>query len=807
MLSVNHGIYAQGNTEENQKKEITIESDSISIEYDQNTKTGVTKAHGHVVVDSNDSSKLTADKVEVLSSQTLSQLSALGNVKLISPKGSLATEKLTLNKSTVDNIENFEAIGRSTSIIKEYDAKIISTNPRGKKDMSYIESYDVYAEGLATGMQSKMHVKGEKMVKEQETYTFNRTQMSSCDILCPSIFTPWKISSSTVILNKTKQLVTLKNAFFKIYGVPILYVPYYKKSLEPKMIQVLPPSVELLSSQTGFKPRIIGNFKTPTSTTNVQLVPTIYGNFRTDPINLIRNFLASVPPTNNIISPNTTQTKTIADKSTIRNHTLGLVASHSSRQFNLELEAKYTQDFKPVYSSATNSTTLTDSRKNRYYAKINTTYEYNPETILGFKGWNISDPFFGRKYGGFEYVNYLKSNASIVHSNQSDSLFTIKTADYNHVVSLVDDNELPQVLPAIGYKVNKKNASFTTSYIAVSRSQGTQYNKITQNATIKSDQYKTSYGQVSDLKISADYDIYDMKNQEYSNSQTSQYHTRLVPNFDFKTSLPMIKSTSEHTLLLEPKMVAFYTPYRNQIYKTQDTTQDGTINYTLKDIYNLDSTAGFTNALNLFSRSRFSGTDVIDDGLRLAYGINITSKHKRKNQSINFSLGQRKNMMQTVDNINENSLDEYIGGFSFSNKNITFISSINANWKERSLNLMSNYIRFSLVENVTFGFNTLTGNANHLTQAGIKNDIRDISPFFTININSKYTITTSARNSLVTDTTANTKKRKWTSIYSSLTYSNNCILLGLSASVNNLIIQNSGQPKAQFGLVFELKGF
>ncbi|HXV78323.1 MAG TPA: putative LPS assembly protein LptD, partial [Candidatus Binatia bacterium] len=143
------------------------------------------------------------------------RIEAKGNVEIIRQPTTLKADEVQINRETKD----MEAKGQVS--LDDPNWKVISAESMEfnlEKETGEIQKGDVFIE------QNHVSISGQRLQKfTGQTYHIDKGFFTTC--LCESGATPWRISADEVDLTLGGTGI-IKDAYFYIYDVPVLYVPY-----------------------------------------------------------------------------------------------------------------------------------------------------------------------------------------------------------------------------------------------------------------------------------------------------------------------------------------------------------------------------------------------------------------------------------------------------------------------------------------------------------------------------------------------------------------------------------------------------
>ena len=135
--------------------------------------------------------------------------------------------------------------------------------------------------------------------------------------------------------------------------------------------------------------------------------------------------------------------------------------------------------------------------------------------------------------------------------------------------------------------------------------------------------------------------------------------SRTIPEAGVGCSYPLGRNLGSTTVVVEPLASAIATPYTK--YN--------------KDIINEDSPSSELNDANLFSESRYSGIDLVENTSRISYGLKTSAYYKDQlNTSILFGQMYREKPYDYIANTKEDRFSDYVSRLKFDFANRLILS-------------------------------------------------------------------------------------------------------------------------------------
>lgn len=205
----------------------------------------------------------------------------------------------------------------------------------------------------------------------------------------------------------------------------------------------------------------------------------------------------------------------------------------------------------------------------------------------------------------------------------------IETISFQSLTQQDTTSQIPFIAPSAHLHLLSKPTSFKGNFffngnvLNLERRKGRSIKRITSEGG-----WKTSWispvGTVTSLRLSGRGDFYDIRNFAFSGADKfSGTRGRFIPQADLQVKYPFLKSSAQGRFLLEPTSSVVLIPNNRNSSK----------------IPNEDSSIFELSDVNLFSPNRFAGLDKIDEWSRFNYGLKSAYYSKKIGHSELF-LGQ-----------------------------------------------------------------------------------------------------------------------------------------------------------------------
>ena len=422
---------------------------------------------------------------------------------------------------------------------------------------------------------------------------------------CP----PWVITSKKIVHDKKKRQIDYKNAWLKIYNVPVMYFP---KFFHPD------PTVD---RKTGFLiPQLNNSNKLGTSMT----LP--YFNVISDSADIT-------------FKPRIFSTDEILMQSEFRKKTKN--SSHII-DFSLNNDQSISNDTRTHFFSNSN---------------INLETKFLDEGSIFLKLEKISNDNYAAIYnleGTSPIINDTSTlESSFEFSGIKDDFYIDLSAEVYEKMNVHNSDKYEFVYP--NYSLSKLfnlDNRYLDNYEVISSGNQKKYS---------TNIYEVS--QVNDILISSNQfilgDIFETNfrslfknvNTKGKNSDTYKNKTQseILSNFLYDISLPLRKTEAKYTKFLTPKFSLRHSPNKT------------------KNIQDLDRQL---NIDNIFSLNRIGANDEIESGTSLAVGSEFLIKNENNSDIFSFDIGtvfrKEENKNLPSNSTLRNSQSDFVGGLSFS---------------------------------------------------------------------------------------------------------------------------------------------
>jgi len=556
-------FYAYG---ANAVKDKSYVIDADEVEYDDNTQTVIAKGHVEIF---RDDYTLKADKITY--NKDTKKAYAIGNVVMLSPNGDV----IKSDNIEVDNTLK-QAITELATARFDNDSKFTA------------EKVHYYYPNITI---------------------FKKVSYTPC-ALCEGKAPEWQIKSSKVSYEKQKNVSYLHNTF-EIYGVPVLYIPYF------------------VTSAPDAPPR--SGFLFPTQ----QKYKSIYGYGITVP------FYYRIAENKDLLySPIITTKKGVLHQAEFR---------HLMKNGSYKLDGNYIH---------TKNSSSINVPSHRYHVKGKMDYQFNDNWFMDAKLDRISDKSYLHNYWGHS-LNNLTSNASLHYVDKHD-YGSVETYSFQGLRSQDSKKTDPTILPLMNYHKEYFAPGgkyiFETNVANVARSHAVNSSRI----STKLGWDKTYYYNYQELSILRSFkmDMYHFKDKSDAEASSGVANNkkqviRAVPELEVLWKYPLVSKAAKNSFYLEPIMDLIVSPNNSKN----------------DEIVNEDSKAVEITDANLFSSNRYSGFDRVESGTRISYGA-FASGIIENGMEYNALIGQsyifKKNDDYGIESgMRDKNFSDYVGRTGF----------------------------------------------------------------------------------------------------------------------------------------------
>lgn len=517
---------------------------------------------------------------------------------------------------------------------------------------------------------------GKKLTNNERQTKVKSGSFTTCKLQNKDKCPPWILKADEINHDKQKKIIEYKNAWLSLYDMPVLYFPYFHHP---------DPTVK---RQSGF------------------LIPKF---------NNSSNLGSSIQiPYYNVLSGN--KDLTVSPRVFLNDK---FIFQSEYRQANLNSNAIFDQSFL-MTKNETTSHFFSNFRKN-----IDKDFlEINVETVSQknyLKKYDINSPLIDNKSSLNSYLSYEK--------NSGESYFFTSLEVFEDLTKPNNDS-FEYIYP--NYIYNKDFYTNDKSIEFYSRGYQKKYETNKYDGLIVNDLNLISSLNYTNNNLLNQYSI-NFKNVNSKGDNSDNFRdgsdNKLLAQYIFNTSLPLIKKQENFNSYFTPKLSFRFSPTDTRNLKKDDLRID---------------------YANLFSTNRISSDDTLEGGESLTLGTEFSLRDKSEIEKINFAVGQ-------VFRINEN--DDLPEVSSIGNKRSDVIGKIKF-FPNDLVNLNYSFSADKNVENLNYNFletnfsyNNFLTSFKYLKSENVIKDKSYISNTTKFNFNKKNSLSFSTNKNLEKDLT------------------------------------------------------
>ncbi len=561
---------------------------------------------------------LLADKVEYVGDDVDKKIIATGDVVAIQGNQKVIADfiEYDLNKDIL--------LAEGQVKILQRDGYIIDANKVILSDrLKFGSIYD-----FTILMPDKSTLRGKFAKREEEFITdIDKGYYTACQI-CSGKATIWDIKAKSATLDQEENSMTYHHAILSFYEVPILYTPY-------------------LSHYTSKAERKSG-FLRPD-----------YG------MSTYLGTMVDVPYYFNIAPDQDATLNTV----------------YTSKR-GVVLEGEYRHLFAEGQVNSSGSITSADhyippilpagqsplAHDIRYSLNSDVDFALSENNYAGWHTKVASDKAYRRdyNYGTEDFITSRVYNSAY----QERGFYEIQALSFQNLRPFVSDSEpnymhqTPMVMPLLESKhelhqfEDDSSLSIGVNALKIHRYVGAETNRL----SIKNQWQKPlilDSGHNFNFFSSVRNDFYYYENAPTNNQINNQTYTgnvtRTIPEAGVDWSYPLGRSFGQNSVIISPMASVIFTPYTN--YN--------------ENIYNEDSPSNELNDGNLFSHSKYSGIDLIQNTPRVNYGVKASSYQQQLNTSALFGQSYQQRPQDPTTGTREERYSDYVGRLKGENQRVT----------------------------------------------------------------------------------------------------------------------------------------
>ena len=514
--------------------------------------------------------------------------------------------------------------------------------------------------------------------KEQKSF-YRKASYTACNICANGQRkTPqWQIDGSKILYDEAKQNIYITHAFFKVYKVPVLYLP---KLIMPG------PKVKKRSGLLTLK------YESSSLLGNQVTVPLFF--------NLAPNYDLTYSPI--IFSKNN-----IFHEVNFR---------YMNKLGNLNLDAGYLKENNQLRQKfAAENINIANDNREKWYLDLESNFNYKNFNIE-IDALKISSKTFLERYkDDFMLYDYSKLNISNINLDQEFIL------GFGRIYNLSNKQRISE-LPHISYKKNIKfkqdiNYNYHIDYVNLYEKSKIDRHRILYKDAL-SKKIITAGGSVLEAKFNNLFRLY--YNDDKNNND---FYLNYVPQLSLNAKKPYVKQGKIFNYLFAPQL---------SLVATQKNTNSSKVS-------NLDAATSYINHANLLNSNKNSGADVLEEGVRFSYGIKEALYHdnftlsnfigqafyKEKQDKISRVSGIKKDFSDIIGNLKFDYKNHVSYHYNYKLRQSDFAPyhhqmNLNLSAKKLTANIGYNRYKYNILESNAVFLNYLSGGISYLDKDKFK---------------------------------------------------------------------------------------
>lgn len=402
----------------------------------------------------------------------------------------------------------------------------------------------------------------------------------------------WQLKAEHITLDDIEQTVVYEDAYLEVYGVPVLYTPYFRHA-------------------------------TPDADRKSGFLPPSYGSDSNLGITFEAPYYYNIDENKDLtFSPMVTSSEGIV---------LGGDFRHATEYGDYNIEGSITRprELSELFESEEGKQDWRGHIKGAGRFDLTETWD------IGYDAEIASDDTYLRRYN-FSNSDLLTSKA-FAERISGRNYSSVQIVGFQGLLEDDDTQTIPLALPYFKNHFESKIDTLPDATIwsnlsgfAVERNTGSENRRVAfeNGITIP---YVTKNGQVLELQASVRTDYYNQSGDDLDTNES-----RLIPEISLGWSLPLVRDFGQSTMVIQPEVRLVVSPSEDY--------NDGIINEDSQDVEFSD--------LNIFQNNRFRGLDLVESGPRVHYGLR--GGYFEDDYDLNYTIGQSYSVEETK-NITENS--------------------------------------------------------------------------------------------------------------------------------------------------------
>lgn len=411
--------------------------------------------------------------------------------------------------------------------------------------------------------------KGERI--SESVTTLDRLVYSPCKVCKPQENEKpksplWQIQARKARIDDEKKRVTYRDAYFDVYGVPVMYTPYFSH-----------PTPDA-PSQSGI------------------LTPQFFSATDIGAVVKLPVYLSLAPDMDMTLTP-----WYISDERPLLAGEFRKLFERGTLNINGAITDTYNRD---------GGGNIIPGNQVRGYIKANGRYKLTDYWTAGLDAERTTDNTFLQRYR-FGWRDVLTSRA-FAERIENRNYASVEAISFQGLTVQDNSNVSPSILPKVRFHYETpigyahSSASLDGSLLVTERNQGVSMRRFSSTAGWKIP-FITRGGQIFEAGATLRGDVYDISDQTIDPATGETYNGtlgRVIPQLTLNWRYPLLRKFQGGSLMISPIAEMAVSPRRSSTLKFP----------------NEDSLVAELSDTNLFSPSRFTGLDQLESGARFTYG-------------------------------------------------------------------------------------------------------------------------------------------------------------------------------------------
>ena len=512
---------------------------------------------------------------------------AVGNVEVIDKKFRIYAEEIFYNveKKIITGEKDIKIFLEDGTILKTEKIIVDDQFENGKFAKSYVYMPDKSNKKIK---RYDRMAANEYQRRDGKWEIFKGAVFSACDICLDEKNKKYmdpliQLKSKKIIHDENKEILKYYDVYLELSGNPILYLPYFSHA-SPKVRR-----------KSGF------------------LAPSFLQN----------NFFGNSFEVPYYAVINDSHDLTFKPRFSTKRNAVGYIEHRKNfrnGEMITELSGTVTEQ----------NINVLKKNKKRGHLLSKGIFDINNHLRFNYRIHRATDRNYLQAYK-YKYEDILQSKVNLEGFN-SFNYYQINSISFQDLRPSIDKKNTPLIMPRFvanlnsPFKLNSWNNNSDIEMLNLQRNSGAKINKLFISHNSKYP-YLTNDGSL--IEFGAHLNVGGYKIQNYDDPLTglfkeSYFRSQIYPQVTVSLSKPLYKITKKYRQVIEPK-----------IFLVAGANDGNDLHIPNEDSQNFD-----LDTSDLFNKNRLSGTDRVDNGTRVDYGIKYMNQNVNDFSLTSMSLGQ-----------------------------------------------------------------------------------------------------------------------------------------------------------------------